>query len=127
MGETDCRQAPPRVRSGRRAVYLFDEFDVLGADRSGNDVGEARRILTAMTYSLPDACQAVAVIKARPGSLAAGPSMAKLGEYTDCLSHADLVKAAESAAKSVLTRGESKVERDDIAIALNARRTASLG
>ena len=26
-----------------RAVYLFDEFDALGGDRAGNDVGEARR------------------------------------------------------------------------------------
>lgn len=145
----------------RRAVYFFDEFDALGADRSGNDVGEARRILNSflvfleeassesiliaatnhrsildralfrrfdavMTYSLPDARQAVAVIKARLGSLATGTSMAKLGEYTDGLSHADLVKAAESAAKSALMRGENKVYRDDIVTALNARRTASL-
>lgn len=145
-----------------RAIYLFDEFDALGADRAGNDVGEARRILNSflvfleeaspeslvlaatnhrtildkalfrrfdavLTYTLPDARQAVSVIRARLGSLASGTSLAKLGEYTADLSHAELVKAAESAAKSVLMRGEAHVGRDDLVTALNARRTASLG
>lgn len=146
----------------RRAVYLFDEFDALGADRSGNDVGEARRILNSfllfleeaspeslvlaatnhrsildkalfrrfdavLTYTLPDARQARAVMKARLGTLASGISMAKLGEYTTGLSHAELVKAAETAAKTVLMRGETKVQRDDLIAALVSRRTASLG
>lgn len=146
----------------RRAVYLFDEFDALGADRAGNDVGEARRILNSflvfleeagseslvlaatnhraildkalfrrfdavLTYTLPDARQAAAVIKARLGTLARGTSMAKLGEYTAGLSHAELVKAAETAAKTILMRGETNVQRDDIITALISRRTASLG
>lgn len=145
-----------------RAVYLFDEFDALGADRAGNDVGEARRILNSflvfleeaspeslvlaatnhrtildqalfrrfdsvLTYTLPDARQAVSVIRARLGTLANGTSLAKLGGYTADLSHAELVKAAESAAKSVLMRGEAHVAREDLVAALNARRTASLG
>lgn len=146
----------------RRAVYLFDEFDALGADRSGNDVGEARRILNSflvfldeasaeslvlaatnhrsildkalfrrfdavLTYTLPDVRQATAVMRARLGTLASGTSMAKLGDYTAGLSHAELVKAAETAAKTVLMRGENKVQRDDLVIALTSRRTASLG
>lgn len=146
----------------RRAVYLFDEFDALGADRGGNDIGEARRILNSflvfldeagtdslvlaatnhraildkalfrrfdavLTYELPDARQAIAVMKSRLGSLSAGTSMAKLGEHTEGLSHAELVKAAETAAKSVLMRGESRVRREDLVAALNARRAASLG
>lgn len=146
--------------SQHRAVYFFDEFDALGADRSGNDVGEARRILNSflvfleqssdasivlaatnhrdfldyalfrrfdavLTYGLPDARQAVAVMKARLGGLAAGISMAGLGEYTSGLSHAELVKAAESAAKTVLLRGERRVGRDDLVGALVARRAAS--
>ena len=146
----------------RRAVYLFDEFDALGADRSGTDVGEARRILNSflvfleeagteslvlaatnhrsildkalfrrfdavLTYTLPDARQATAVIRARLGTLASGTNMAKLGEYTSGLSHAELVKAAETAAKTVLMRGETKVQRDDLIAALTSRRTASLG
>ncbi|MGO3778046.1 MAG: AAA family ATPase [Canibacter sp.] len=145
-----------------RAVYLFDEFDALGADRSGNDVGEARRILNSflvfleeaspesivlaatnhrsildkalfrrfdavLTYDLPDARQAVAVMKARLGSLVTGTSMAKLSEYTSGLSHAELVKASESAAKVVLMRGETHVDREDLITALRSRRTASLG
>lgn len=146
----------------RRAVYLFDEFDALGADRSGNDVGEARRILNSflvfleeaspeslvlaatnhrsildkalfrrfdavLTYKLPDARQAAAVIKARLGRLASGTSVAKLGEFTNGLSHAELVKAAETAAKTILMRGDSKVGREDLILALTARQTASLG
>ncbi|WP_029068079.1 AAA family ATPase [Jonesia quinghaiensis] len=145
-----------------RAVYLFDEFDALGADRSGNDVGEARRILNSflmfleeaspesivlaatnhrsildkalfrrfdavLTYDLPDTRQAVAVMKARLGSLVTGTSLAKLGEYTNGLSHAELVKASESAAKVALMRGESHVDREDLITALRSRRTASLG
>ena len=43
------------------------------------------------------------------------------------LSHAELVKAAETAAKTVLMRGGTKVERNDLIAALISRRTASLG
>lgn len=146
----------------RRGVYLFDEFDALGADRSGNDVGEARRILNSflvfleeaspesiiiaatnhrsildralfrrfdavMTYSLPNARQSISVIRARLGSMAAGTSFPKLSEYTDGLSHADLVKASEAAAKSALMRGENHVSRDDVVVALISRRSASIG
>lgn len=39
----------------RRGVYLFDEFDALGGDRSGNDVGEARRILNSFLVFLEKA------------------------------------------------------------------------
>lgn len=146
----------------RRGVYLFDEFDALGADRSGNDVGEARRILNSflvfleeaspesivvaatnhraildralfrrfdavLTYTLPDTRQSVGVIRARLGSLATGTSLAKLSAYTDGLSHADLVKAAEAAAKMSLMRGDVQVSRDDVIAALDARRSASVG
>ncbi|MFI1373727.1 AAA family ATPase [Streptomyces longwoodensis] len=39
-----------------RAVYLFDEFDALGAERAaGNDVGEARRILNSFLLFLDEA------------------------------------------------------------------------
>jgi len=144
-----------------RGVYLFDEFDALGADRSGNDVGEARRILNSflvfleqaspesiviaatnhraildralfrrfdavLTYNLPDARQASSVIRARLGSLGAGLSLAGLGDFTQGLSHADLVKASESAAKRALMQGLT-VSRDDIVAALIVRRQATVG
>jgi len=163
MGETAAKlRTVFDAVAERRGVYLFDEFDALGADRSGNDVGEARRILNSflvfleqasaesivvaatnhraildralfrrfdavLTYHLPDARQAASVIKARLGSLASGLSLAKLQEQTNGLSHADLVKAAENAAKAALMRGQSSVQREDLVAALTTRRQASVG
>jgi SpoVK/Ycf46/Vps4 family AAA+-type ATPase len=146
----------------RRGVYLFDEFDALGADRAGNDVGEARRILSSflvfleqascdslviaatnhrsiidramfrrfdmiLTYDLPDARHAVTVLRSRLGSLGTGLSFAKLDSYTQGLSHADLVRAAEGAAKEVLMRNDTRVTREDLVKALSIRRQASIG
>ena len=146
----------------RRAVYLFDEFDALGGDRAGNDVGEARRILNSflvfleqsspesiliaatnhrsildkalfrrfdavLTYGLPDRRQASAVIRARLGTLAKGVTWGKISPHTGGLSHADLVKAAEGAAKAALMRGHSVVTSEDIIAALASRRAASVG
>ncbi|WP_432563748.1 AAA family ATPase [Kineococcus sp. SYSU DK003] len=47
-----------------RAVFLFDEFDALGADRGGNDVGEARRILNAFLVFLEGASPESIVVAA---------------------------------------------------------------
>ncbi|SMX98569.1 AAA family ATPase [Brevibacterium aurantiacum] len=146
----------------RRGVYLFDEFDALGGDRSGNDIGEARRILNSflvfleqsspesvviaatnhrsildralfrrfdmvLTYHLPDKMQARSVIKGRLGSLMKGMRWDNVDAHTDELSHADLVKAAEAAAKAVLMRGDTLISGDDLVNALDTRRMASLG
>jgi len=49
MGESSAklRQVFDQIRE-YRAVYLFDEFDAIGAERGlGNDVGEMRRILNS--------------------------------------------------------------------------------
>jgi SpoVK/Ycf46/Vps4 family AAA+-type ATPase len=163
MGETAAKlRVVFDAVAERRGVYLFDEFDALGAHRSGNDVGEARRILNSflvfleaaspesiviaatnhrsildsalfrrfdavLSYSLPDARQSVSVIKARLGTLLSGTSLARLGDVTNGLSHADLVRAAESAAKSALMRGEATVTRTDLETALAARRLATIG
>jgi len=145
----------------RRGVYLFDEFDALGADRSGNDVGEARRILNSflvfleqssaesvviaatnhrsildkalfrrfdmvLTYHLPNRMQARSVIKGRLGTLMKGLRWDSVDARTDGLSHADLVKAAESAAKSVLMRGDTLITAEDLIVALDTRRAASI-
>jgi SpoVK/Ycf46/Vps4 family AAA+-type ATPase len=141
----------------QRAIYLFDEFDALGADRSGNDVGEARRILNSFLvfldqagaesivvaatnhreildralfrrfdmvihYGLPDPDEARAVVKARLGPLGRRLRWTKaLTEATEGLSHADLVKAAEAAAKQSLLDGRERVEWQDLTRALEAR------
>lgn len=162
MGETASKlRTIFETVASQRAIYLFDEFDALGGDRGGNDVGEARRILNTflmfledagsdsiviaatnhrsildralfrrfdavLTYSLPDAQQAQSVIRKRLGSLVKGVRLGGLVSFTEGLSHADLVKAAESAAKSALMRGDTAVTRKDIETALSARRLASL-
>ncbi len=145
----------------QRAVYLFDEFDALGGDRSGNDVGEARRILNSflvflekssstslviaatnhrsildkalfrrfdmvLNYALPDAKQGAAVMRARLGSMARGVRWASLASAMQGLSHADLVLAAESAAKSVILDGRAMVTLEDLRLALVTRRAGSL-
>lgn len=146
----------------QRAVYLFDEFDALGGDRAGNDVGEARRILNSflvflensgsesiiiaatnhraildralfrrfdmvLDYALPDAKQGAAVMRSRLGSLAKGIRWASLATDIEGLSHADLVRASESAAKSVILEGISQVSVEELRRALSARKSASLG
>ena len=146
----------------QRAVYLFDEFDALGGDRAGNDVGEARRILNSflvflensssesiiiaatnhraildralfrrfdmvLDYALPDAKQGAVVMRSRLGSLAKGIRWASLAADIEGLSHADLVRAAEAAAKSVILEGNSQVSVEELRRALSARKSASLG
>lgn len=146
----------------QRAVYLFDEFDALGGDRAGNDVGEARRILNSflvfleqasaesivvaatnhrsildralfrrfdmvIVYELPDAAQATGVMKARLGPLAKGVRWAGVAKAAAGLSHADLVKAAEAAAKRAIMHGAGRVVAADLTSALETRRMASGG
>lgn len=146
----------------QRAVYLFDEFDALGGDRGGNDVGEARRILNSflvfleqaspnsiviastnhrtildqalfrrfdmvIEYDLPDAAQAVAVMKARLGRHGKGIRWASLRSETEGLSHADLVKASEAAAKRALMDGHEVVSVEDLRKAMATRRKAGVG
>lgn len=145
----------------QRAVYLFDEFDALGGDRAGNDVGEARRIVNSflvfleqaspesivvaatnhrsildralfrrfdmmITYSLPDAHQASAVMKARLGPMGKGIRWATLAPHAAGLSHAELVRAAETAAKQAIMRDDSQVTATDLEGALDARRAANV-
>jgi SpoVK/Ycf46/Vps4 family AAA+-type ATPase len=141
----------------QRAVYLFDEFDALGADRSGNDVGEARRILNSflvfleqsgpesiliastnhrtlldralfrrfdlvITYELPDEQASAAVLKARLGPLGKGIRWTSVQRHTDGLSHAELVKAAEAAAKRSLLAGQDRVSIEVLRDTLADRR-----
>lgn len=146
----------------QRAVYLFDEFDALGADRAGNDVGEARRILNSfllfiegvgpesiviaatnhksildralfrrfdlvIAYELPTPDEAVAVLRARLGTLARRMGWKSVGKHTEGLSHAELVKAAEAAAKRSLLAGEDRVATDTLIEALGERSSTNGG
>lgn len=146
----------------QRAVYLFDEFDALGADRSGNDVGEARRILNSflvfleqasaesivvastnhrsildralfrrfdmvITYGLPTSAEAAAVMRKRLGPLGKSIRWRTIERQVDGLSHADLVKASEAAAKRALMRGDEQVSAGDLSTALSARQAGVVG
>jgi len=145
----------------QRAVYLFDEFDALGADRGGNDIGEARRILNSFLvfldeaapesivvaatnhssildralfrrfdmvihYELPTFAEAREVLRACLGPMSKGLQLGKIAtkKSVDSLSHAELEKVAEAAAKQALIRGESRVLSDDLSVALENRRAA---
>jgi SpoVK/Ycf46/Vps4 family AAA+-type ATPase len=144
--------------SQQRAVFFFDEFDALGSDRAGNDVGEARRILnsflvflenaspdsvviaatnhrmildralfrrfdTVLTYALPTEEEAIHVLRGRLGPMAEGVRWNELHNQLAGLSQADLVKAAESAAKAVLLRGETSIGNDDLGRSLSEYRS----
>lgn len=163
MGETASKlRLVFDAASERRGVYLFDEFDALGGDRAGNDVGEARRILNAfllfieqvpaesvivaatnhrsildralfrrfdllISYDLPDRAHAIRVMKARLGPIGRAIRWDSIGQQADGMSHADLVKAAEAAAKQALMRGDERATLPDIVEALAMRREASVG
>jgi len=163
MGETASKlRSLFDAAEQQRAVYLFDEFDALGGDRTGNDVGEARRILNSflvflensgsesliiaatnhrsildralfrrfdmvLDYALPDSKQGAAVMRGRLGSLAKGVRWASLASAMDGLSHADLVRAAESAAKTAILNASTPITLDDLRAALEARKLGTLG
>lgn len=142
--------------ASQRAVYLFDEFDALGGDRAGNDVGEARRILNSfllffesagpesivvaatnhksildralfrrfdfvLNYRLPSSEEAVAVLKGRLGPLGIGVNWEPIQLGSHGMSHAELVKAAETAAKRSLLSGEERVTTATLVEALQER------
>ncbi len=148
--------------STKRAVYLFDEFDALGGDRAGNDVGEARRILNSfllflddegaesliiastnnrgildralfrrfdlvLSFHLPSPDEAIAIIKGRLRSLAGQIDWRKVQEATCGLSQADLVKAAEVAAKRSLLAGEKRVTITVLVDSLRDRSGSAVG
>lgn len=163
LGETAAKlRAVFDAVEQQRAVFLFDEFDALGADRSGNDVGEARRVLNSflvfleqagaqsiviaatnhraildralfrrfdlvIAYELPSAGEGRVVLTRRLGRLGNNVAWPELTHRLEGLSHADLVKAAEAAAKRALMRGDERVTTQDVADALEARRAASRG
>lgn len=160
MGETAAKlRLVFDAVASTRAVYLFDEFDALGAERGAhNDVGEARRVLNSflqflehassmsmvvaatnhpklldkalyrrfdqvIEYRLPDAEAATQVMRNRLVLLdTKGVDWASVAEHTDQLSHGDLVRAAEAAAKHVLLSGRKGITTAALMSALEERR-----
>jgi SpoVK/Ycf46/Vps4 family AAA+-type ATPase len=160
MGETAAKlRTVFDAAAKQRAVYLFDEFDALGADRASNDVGEARRILNSflvfleepssesvvvaatnhrtvldralfrrfdmlIVYDMPTAGEGLDVLRARLGPISRGVVWRKLEDTVLGLSHGDLIKAAEDAAKQALMRGDERVTHSDLRTALEVRQQA---
>jgi SpoVK/Ycf46/Vps4 family AAA+-type ATPase len=86
-----------------------------------------RRFDMVLDYALPDAKQGGAVMRGRLGSLARGVRWQSLTGGMEGLSHADLVRAAEAAAKSVILAGGTSVSLDDLRLALESRQAGSIG
>jgi len=141
-----------------RAVYLFDEFDALGGDRSSsNDVGEIRRVLNSflqfleqddsesliigatnhralldralfrrfdavIEYALPSEHVAEAVMRARLAVLDTSkidwPAATKAA---DGLSHGEIVRACEHAAKNAILAHTTSVATTALVDALTER------
>lgn len=165
MGETSAKLRvifDATVRT--RAVYLFDEFDAIGAQRTaGNDVGEARRILntfllflddtqpeslvvaatnhpalldaalfrrfdSVIAYALPDSAQALAVLRRRLGGVnTSAVSWDEVDEHVTGLSQAELVRAAEAAAKRAILNGTTSVSTAVLVTSLDERRSTHNG
>ncbi|MFD7598767.1 AAA family ATPase [Kitasatospora sp. NPDC059812] len=159
MGETATKlRTVFEAAAETRAVYLFDEFDALGAERTaGNDVGEARRILNSFLlfldeapteslvvaatnhrhlldralfrrfdlvvhYAPPSPEQAIEILQRRlAGMDTTGVPWSDLITKVDQLSHAELVKAAESAAKRAILGGNDVVDQHLLTEGLDER------
>jgi SpoVK/Ycf46/Vps4 family AAA+-type ATPase len=162
MGETSTKLRTIFDATARtRAVYLFDEFDALGAQRTaGNDVGEARRILNTfllflddtqpeslvvaatnhpalldkalfrrfdavITYALPGPVDAVDVLRRRLVAMdTSAVAWEEVADHVNELSQAELVRAAEAAAKRAILDECDSVQTSDLTVALDERRTA---
>jgi SpoVK/Ycf46/Vps4 family AAA+-type ATPase len=146
-----------------RGVYLFDEFDAIGARRSERqDVGEIRRVLNSflqfleqdesrglivaatnhpelldkasfrrfddvIEYSVPDVVLAEALLRARLDRFdTRGLFWREAAEQAVALSQAEIVRAADDAAKSILLRNAKRITSEALIEALTERRRATL-
>jgi SpoVK/Ycf46/Vps4 family AAA+-type ATPase len=147
MGETAAklRLVFDAIRQ-TRGVYLFDEFDALGAHRTqSNDVGEIRRVLNSflqflekdtseslivaatnhpqmldralfrrfddvIEYALPDASLAEEILKRKLAMFGTTDvEWSRVLSETEGLSHAELVRASEEAAKQAVLGGSTRI------------------
>jgi SpoVK/Ycf46/Vps4 family AAA+-type ATPase len=144
-----------------RAIYLFDEFDALGGERTTkNEVGEIRRVLNSflqfleldesdsiivaatnhpklldralfrrfdavVEYVLPDGETAERVMRARLALLdTSRVEWSEVRARSEGLSHADLARSCEHAAKKAILAHRTRVETTELVEALSERRAA---
>lgn len=143
-------------------VYLFDEFDALGAHRSqSNDVGEIRRVLNSflqllekddsqsivvaatnhpemldralfrrfddvIEYVLPDTALAEEILRRKLAMFQTTDlDWSQALPQAEGLSHAELVRASEEAAKRAVLGGSTRITTDTLLAALRERKVAS--
>jgi SpoVK/Ycf46/Vps4 family AAA+-type ATPase len=141
-----------------RGVYLFDEFDAIGATRAaGNDVGEIRRVLNSflqflerddsgslivaatnfvgmldealfrrfddvITYELPDKALVRRLIENRLSTFdLSGVKWREVSLAARGLSHAEVARACDDAARGAVLSGEPVVTSDNLTTALKNR------
>jgi len=142
-----------------RGVYLFDEFDALGSQRTAtNDVGEIRRVLNSflqfleedssdsilvaatnhpslldsalfrrfdlfIEYALPSKPVIRKMLEARLCSFdCQGVRLEEAVEKAEGLSHSEIARACEHAAKNAILRRSDVVNHDELLHALVERR-----
>jgi SpoVK/Ycf46/Vps4 family AAA+-type ATPase len=160
MGETAAKlRVIFESMNQTRGVYLFDEFDAIGAHRhTGQDVGEIRRVLNSflvfleqdesmsiiiaasnledfldnalfrrfddtLRYNLPTPSMIRQLIENRLSNF----SIKQLGwntilETSENMTHADIVKACEDAAKSAVLHERKQIRTNELKKALVQRR-----
>jgi len=163
MGETAAKlRLVFDAISKSRGVYLFDEFDAIGAHRhGGQDVGEIRRVLNSflifleqddsasliiaasnleasldaalfrrfddtLHYGLPSRAMAKELIENRLSNF----DIKRLGwksilSVTNGMSHADIVKACEEAAKQAVLEERRTILTPELKRELSQRRRSS--
>ena len=163
MGETAAklRLVFDAIRQ-TRGIYLFDEFDALGAHRTqSNDVGEIRRVLNSflqllekdtsqslvvaatnhpemldralfrrfddvIEYDLPDAALSAEILRRKLAMFeTTGVDWLKVLPEATGLSHAELARASEEAAKRAVLMGSMRITSEALVAALHERRAAS--
>lgn len=163
MGETAAklRLVFDAIRQ-TQGVYLFDEFDALGAHRNqSNDVGEIRRVLNSflqflekdtssslivaatnhpemldkalfrrfddvIEYQLPDAALAAEILARKLAMFeTAGVEWPLVFQEAEGLSHAELARASEEAAKRAVLDGSRRIATEVLIAALRERKAAS--
>ncbi len=142
-----------------RGVYLFDEFDAIGAQRhTGQDVGEIRRVLNSflvflehdesesiiiaasnledlldtalfrrfddtLRYNLPSSMMIKHLIENRLSNFSINRlKWSSILEFSENMSHADIVKACEDAAKIAVLDERKQIRTSEIEQALVQRR-----